>query len=79
LEGTLLLMVSRGGWVNTIHGNLEFLDEEKAKWLAKVQGIYASLQAAARTKTFGGIPGEVQPYGFGSMDEFDVPRQKRTP
>ena len=54
--------------MNTIHGNLEFLDEEKAKWLAKVQGIYASLQVAGRTKTFGGIPGEVQPYGFGSMD-----------
>jgi hypothetical protein len=67
-EGMLLLMVSRGGWVNTIHGNLEFLDDEKAKWFGRVQGIYASLQAAGRTKTFGGIPGEVQPYGFGSMD-----------
>ena len=67
-EGMLLLMVSRGGWVNTIHGNLEFLDDEKAKWFGRVQGIYASLQAAGRTKTFGGIPGEVRPYGFGSMD-----------
>jgi hypothetical protein len=67
-EGMLLLMVARGGWVNTIHGNLEFLDDEKAKWFGKVQGIYASLQAMGRTKTFGGIPGEVQPYGFGSMD-----------
>src|SRR5580700_1745889 len=67
-EGMLLLMVSRGGWVNTIHGNLEFLDDEKAKWFAKVQGIYTSLQAAGRTKSFGGIPGEVQPYGFGSLD-----------
>jgi len=26
-EGMLLLMVARGGWINTIHGNLEFLDE----------------------------------------------------
>jgi hypothetical protein len=67
-KGMLLLMVARGGWVNTIHGNLEFLDEEKAKWFAKVQKIYASLQATGRTKTFGGIPGEVQPYGFGSLD-----------
>src|ERR1700724_3773758 len=64
----LLLMVARGGWVNTIHGNLEFLDDEKAKWFAKVQGIYASLQATGRTKTFGGIPGDVRPYGFGSLD-----------
>jgi hypothetical protein len=67
-KGMLLLMVARGGWINTIHGNLEFLDEEKAKWFARVQKIFASLQAMGRTKTFGGIPGEVQPYGFGSLD-----------
>jgi hypothetical protein len=67
-KGMLLLMVARGGWINTIHGNLEFLDEEKARWFAKVQKIYAGLQAMGRTKTFGGIPGEVQPYGFGSLD-----------
>ena len=67
-KGMLLLMVARGGWVNTIHGNLEFLDDEKARWFAKVQKIYAGLQAMGRTKTFGGIPGEVQLYGFGSLD-----------
>jgi hypothetical protein len=67
-KGMLWLMVARGGWVNTIHGNLEFLDEEKARWFARVQEIFAGLQATGRTKTFGGIPGEVQPYGFGSLD-----------
>jgi hypothetical protein len=67
-KGMLLLMAARGGWVNTIHGNLEFLDDEKARWFAKVQKIYAPLQAMGRTKTFGGIPGERQPYGFGSLD-----------
>jgi hypothetical protein len=67
-KGMLLLMVARGGWVNTVHGNLQFLDDEMARWFAKVQSIYASLQAAGRTKTFGGIPGDVQPYGFGSLD-----------
>jgi len=67
-KGMLLLMVARGGWVNTIHGNLEFLDEGKARWFAKVQKIFASLQAEGRTKTFGGMPGEVEPYGFGSLD-----------
>jgi hypothetical protein len=67
-KGMLLLMVARGGWVNTIHGNLEFLDAEKARWFARVQEIFAGLQATGRTKTFGGIPGEVQPYGFGSID-----------
>jgi hypothetical protein len=64
----LLLMVARGGWINTIHGNLEFLDDAQARWFAKVQSMYAPLQAMGRTKTFGGIPGEVKPYGFGSFD-----------
>jgi hypothetical protein len=67
-QGMLLLMVARGGWINTIHGNLEFLDDQKARWFAKVQSIYAPLQAMGRTKTFGGMPGEVKPYGFGSFD-----------
>ena len=67
-KGMLLLMVARGGWVNTIHGNLEFLDEEKGRWFARVQRIYERLQAEGRTKTFGGIPGEVQPYGFCSLE-----------
>lgn len=67
-QGMLLLEVARGGWVNTIHGNLEFLDDAKARWFAKVQKLYAPLQAKGRTKTFGGIPGDMQPYGFGSLD-----------
>ena len=71
-KGMLLLMVARGGWINTIHGNLEFLDDEKAQWFARVQKIFAPLQALGRTKTFGGIPGEVQPYGFGSVDSDGV-------
>ncbi len=67
-QGMLLLMVARGGWINTIHGNLEFLDDQQARWFAKVQSLYAPLQAMGRTKTFGGMPGEVKPYGFGSFD-----------
>jgi hypothetical protein len=67
-KGMLLLMVARGGWVNTVHGNLEFLDDDKARWFARVQKIYVPLQATGRTKTFGGIPGDGQPYGFGSLD-----------
>jgi hypothetical protein len=67
-QGALLLMIARGGWINTVHGNLEFLDDEQARWFAKVQAMYAPLQAMGRMKTFGGIPGEVQPYGFGSFD-----------
>jgi hypothetical protein len=67
-KGMLLLMLARGGWVNTVHGNLEFLTEPDARWFAKVQSLYLRLQAMGRTKTFGGIPGAAQPYGFGSLD-----------
>jgi hypothetical protein len=67
-KGMLLLMVARGGWINTIHGNLEFLSDEDARWFARVQSMYAPLQAMGRTKTFGGIPGEEQSYGFASFD-----------
>jgi hypothetical protein len=67
-KGALILMMARGGWVNTIYGSLEFLTDDDVRWFAKVQSFYRELQALGQTKTFGGIPGEVQPYGFGSMD-----------
>jgi hypothetical protein len=67
-KGALVLMLARGGWVNTVHGNLEFLSDDEACWFAKVQSLYLRLEATGRTKTFGGIPGEVKPYGFGSVD-----------
>jgi len=57
LERMLLLMVARGGWLNTIHGNLEFLGDEEAKWFGRVQEIYEGLQAMGRTKTFAGFLG----------------------
>jgi len=67
-KSALILMMARGGWVNTVHGNLEFLSDDDARWFAKVQSLYLRLQSMGRTKTFGGIPGNVQPYGFGSLD-----------
>jgi hypothetical protein len=67
-KGMLWGMMARGGWVNTIHGNLEFLDPEKARWFARAQHLYEKLQAEGRTKSFGGIPGNVEPYGFASFD-----------
>ncbi|HLI20215.1 MAG TPA: hypothetical protein VKV32_03795 [Stellaceae bacterium] len=66
-QGSLLLMVAHGGWINTIHGSLEALDDTKAHWLAKVQALYDPLQRDGVTKGFGGIPGDAQPYGFGSV------------
>jgi hypothetical protein len=67
-KGALILMMARGGWVNTVYGSLEFLSDDDARWFSRVQSLYLPLQAKGRTKTFGGIPGDVQPYGFGSVD-----------
>lgn len=67
-KGMLILNAARGGWVNTFFADLRYIDDEKACWFAKVQQIYLPLQAEGRTKTFGGDPGEVQAYGFGSLD-----------
>jgi hypothetical protein len=66
-RGSLLLMVARGGWINTVHGNLELLDDEEARWLARVQELYAPLQAKGITRWFGGNPGSAWSYGFGSL------------
>jgi len=67
-KGELILMMARGGWINTVHGNLELLTDEDARWFAKVQALYLRMESVGRTKTFGGIPGDAQPYGFGSLD-----------
>jgi hypothetical protein len=67
-QPSVLLMLAHGGWINTIHGSLELIDEDKARWLAKVQALYAPLQEHGLTKSFGAIPGDAYPYGFGSVD-----------
>jgi hypothetical protein len=67
-KGALILMMARGGWVNTVYGSLEFLTDDDVGWFARVQSLYLRLQSEGRTKTFGGIPGDIQPYGFGSLD-----------
>lgn len=66
-RGSLLLMVARGGWINTVHGNLEFLGDDDARWFAGVQSLYAPLQGVGHTRRFGGNPGSPWPYGFGSV------------
>ncbi len=63
-QGMLLLSLARGGWANTYYGNLDLLDEEKARWFARVQRLFLPLQATAHVETFGGMPGEAQPYGY---------------
>jgi hypothetical protein len=67
-KGSLLLMLARGGWINTTYGNLERLSDTDVRWFARVQALFLGFQSTGRTHTFGGIPGEDQLYGFGSLD-----------
>ena len=66
-KGAFLLMMARGGWVNTVHGNLELIGSEDARWMARAQSLFFELQGLGRIHTFGGIPGDVEPYGFGGV------------
>jgi hypothetical protein len=67
-KGSLLLMMARGGWINTTYGNLELLDDSDARWFARVQSLFLHFQSVGRIKTFGGVPGDFEPYGFGAVD-----------
>lgn len=67
-KGSLILMMARGGWINTTYGNLELMSDQDADWFARVQSLYLHFQSEGRIKAFGGIPGEDQTYGFGALD-----------
>jgi hypothetical protein len=66
-KGAFLLMMARGGWVNTVHGNLELINDLDAQWMARAQRLFFELQGKGRIETFGGIPGDIQPYGFAGI------------
>jgi hypothetical protein len=63
----LILEHARGGWMNVYYGNLELIDENNAKWWAKVQRGFFELQSFGHTYPFGGLPGQEEPYGFCSV------------
>jgi hypothetical protein len=66
-KGAFLLMMARGGWVNTVHGNLELIQGKDAAWMARAQSLFLELQGLGRIHSFGGIPGDIEPYGFGGV------------
>ena len=39
-KGAYILMMARGGWVNTIHGNLELIHGADALWMARAQKLF---------------------------------------
>jgi hypothetical protein len=66
-KGAYLLMMARGGWVNTVHGNLELIQGKDAQWMARAQSLFFQLQGLGRIHSFGGIPGDIETYGFGGV------------
>jgi hypothetical protein len=66
-KGGYLLMMARGGWVNSVYGNLELIQGEDAAWMARAQSLFLELQGLGRIRTFGGIPGDLLPYGFAGV------------
>jgi hypothetical protein len=70
-QGMLILSFARGGWANTIYGNLDLLDAEKAEWFRKVQQLFLPLQSSTRFAVFGGVPGKAEPYGYAALRDGD--------
>jgi hypothetical protein len=66
-KGAYLLMMARGGWVNSIYGNLELIQGKDAEWMGRAQSLFLELQGRGRILTFGGIPGDIEPYGFAGI------------
>jgi hypothetical protein len=65
-KGAFLLSMARGGWVDTVYGNLDPIQDTDARWMARVQKLFFTLQEKGRIHSFGGQPGTGQPYGFAS-------------
>ncbi len=63
-RGMAILTMARGGWINTLHGNLEFLDDDDLQWFAKAQALFDGLQKDGRAEAFGGFAGDRDPYGY---------------
>ena len=67
-KGSLILMLARGGWINTTYGNLELMSAGDVRWFARVQSLFFHLQAEGHIDSFGGIPGDTETYGFGAVE-----------
>ncbi|MGB6134375.1 MAG: hypothetical protein WBG54_21550 [Acidobacteriaceae bacterium] len=67
-KGSLILTLARGGWINNTQGNLELMSDQDRRWFARLQSLYLHLEAEGQIKSFGGIPGNDQTYGFGALD-----------
>jgi len=63
-KGAFLLSMARGGWVNSVHGDLSQIRSVDALWMARAQKLFFTVQEQGRIRGFGGNPGSGRPYGF---------------
>jgi hypothetical protein len=63
-KGSFLLSMARGGWMNSIHGDLSLIQDGDALWMSRVQRLFLSLQQQGSMHSFGGSPNSGQAYGF---------------
>jgi len=67
-RGAFLLAMARGGWVNTVHGDLRQIQDPELRWMARAQKLFFELQAQGHVHSFGAPPGAAKPYGFAASD-----------
>jgi hypothetical protein len=63
-KGAYLLSLARGGWVNSIHGDLSLIQHDDAQWMARAQRLFSRLHQQGQMHSFGGPAGVGQAYGF---------------
>ena len=68
-KGAFLLSMARGSWVNMIRGDLQPIQGDDVKWMARVEKLFLGLQDEGGIHSFGGsasIAGDQDPapYGF---------------
>lgn len=63
-RSSLLLNMARGGWLNVMHGNIDLLDDDDARWMTRAQHLYLPLQQHGRTTFIGGLPGKSESFGY---------------
>lgn len=68
-KSSIILNMARPGRLNVIHGSIDLLDRDDAKWLAKAQKLFLPFQNAGRIVVSGGNPGKAQVYGYRASDD----------
>lgn len=68
-KGAFLLSMARGGWADSLHGDLSLIQKDDAHWMAHVQRLFLTLQEQGHMRSFGAPAGSGEPYGFAAASE----------